>query len=71
MGLRVYKLMTGYRGAPHGDVDAAVAAISAVARYIAANAERLEELDINPVLVLPEGEGVLAVDALIRIREET
>ncbi len=35
-----------------------------------AHAARLEELDINPLLVLPEGQGAVAVDALIRMREE-
>ncbi|MEO7939059.1 MAG: hypothetical protein ABIR55_10575 [Burkholderiaceae bacterium] len=31
------------------------------------NATTLLELDVNPVLVLPQGQGVLAVDAMIRI----
>jgi len=68
--LRVFKLIEGYRGGLRGDVDAAVAAIRAIAGYVAANAERLEEVDVNPLLVLPEGQGVVAVDALIRIRKD-
>ena len=68
--LGLCRLIEGYRGAPRGDMAATVAAIGAVARYIEANVEVLEELDINPLMVLPEGQGVLAVDALIRTRKD-
>ncbi|MBB5662085.1 acetyl-CoA synthetase [Rhizobium leguminosarum] len=66
--LRQAKLIYGYRGRPKGDLDAAVAAIAAAADYVVKNAACLEELDINPLMVLPEGQGVAAVDALIRRR---
>ncbi len=67
--LRIFKLIDGFRGGPRGDVDAIVAAVAAIARYVEHNAERLEELDVNPLLVLED--GVVAVDALIRIREDS
>jgi acetyl-CoA synthetase len=66
-GLRVSRLLRGYRGKT-GDRAAVLNAIAAVARFAEAYADVLEELDINPLLVLPEGEGVVAVDALIRTR---
>ncbi|NKK79141.1 acetate--CoA ligase family protein [Rhizobium leguminosarum] len=66
--LKLAKLIYGYRGRPKGDLDAAVAAIAAAADYVVKNAACLEELDINPLMVLPEGHGVIAVDALIRRR---
>jgi len=69
--LRVAKLLDGYRGGPRGDRRAAVAAIMAIAAYTEAHADRLEELDVNPLLVLPEGRGAVAVDALIRLRKES
>jgi acetyl-CoA synthetase len=68
--LKVAPLLAGYRGGPPGDRRAAIEAILAVAAYAEAHAARLEELDINPLLVLPEGRGAVAVDALIRLREE-
>ena len=37
----------------------------AVASYADANRDRLVELDINPLMVLPQGQGVVAVDALV------
>ncbi len=68
--LRVAKLLGGFRGRPPGDIPALVAAILACARYAAANLERLTELDLNPVIVRPQGRGVVAVDALIRVAQE-
>jgi acyl-CoA synthetase (NDP forming) len=63
-GLKVAKLLDGFRGAPKGDTDALVAAVMAVAAYAHDNRASLAELDVNPLFVLPE--GVVAVDALIR-----
>jgi acetate---CoA ligase (ADP-forming) len=65
--LKVAKLLGGYRGRPPADVAALVAAALGCARYAAANVERLVELDLNPVIVRPQGRGALAVDALIRM----
>lgn len=61
LGLRVARLLTGFRGAPPGDVDAVVDAVLAVVRYAIERGVR--ELDVNPLLVF--GDGVLAVDAVI------
>jgi acetate---CoA ligase (ADP-forming) len=67
--LRVATLMEGFRGKPKGDIAAAVAAVLAVARYAEVNQDVLAELDINPLIVRPEGKGVVAVDALVRRSE--
>jgi acyl-CoA synthetase (NDP forming) len=64
-GLRVARLLAGYRGRPPGDVDAAIRAIASIAAAADALGDRLLELDVNPLLVLPEGQGAVAVDALI------
>lgn len=68
--LETYALLAGYRGRPAGDLPAILEAVDAVLRYAEANRDRLQELDVNPLLVLPEGRGVVAVDALIRLRGE-
>jgi acetyl-CoA synthetase len=65
--LRVGRLLEGYRGRPRGDVAALVQAALDCTRYALANLERLAELDLNPVIVRPEGLGAVAVDALIRL----
>jgi acyl-CoA synthetase (NDP forming) len=67
-GLKVSKLLAGYRGQKKGDLPALVGAISAAADFVIAHAETLEELDINPLMVMAEGEGVMAADALVKIR---
>jgi acyl-CoA synthetase (NDP forming) len=63
--LRVKPLLDGYRGAPAHDVDALVDAIEALARMGEALGERLEEAEINPLFVLPAGQGVAAADGLV------
>jgi acyl-CoA synthetase (NDP forming) len=65
--LKVSRLLAGFRGRPAGDVAAAVSAIEAVAAYAQAHRDSLLELDVNPLFVLPEGQGAVAVDALIRM----
>ncbi len=58
------RLLQGFRGVPAADVDALADALVNVSR-MAVNLEgRLAELDINPLMVLPEGQGVMAADAL-------
>jgi acetyl-CoA synthetase len=65
--LRVAQLLAGYRGRPPADVAALVQTALACTRYAAANMEQLAELDLNPVIVRPEGLGAMVVDALIRL----
>ncbi len=57
--------LRGFRGEPVADEDALVDAMVRVSRYAAAHASRIREMDINPLLVLPRGEGVIALDAMI------
>ncbi|MGD9508058.1 MAG: acetate--CoA ligase family protein, partial [Geminicoccaceae bacterium] len=67
LGLRSAPLLRGFRGRPAGDLDAVVEAVMAVARFAEENADRLVELDINPLIVRPVGKGAVAVDVLLRI----
>lgn len=62
------KLLRGFRGKPPADIDALADTLVRISR-MAVNLEgRLAELDINPLMVLPEGRGVKAVDALVVLR---
>jgi len=63
MGLRVAKMLKGYRGKPGGDIPALIDAIMAVAAFAEKNRDKLLELDINPLMVLEK--GAVAVDALV------
>ncbi|PWS37049.1 6-carboxyhexanoate--CoA ligase [Falsiroseomonas bella] len=62
--LRGAGLLRGYRGRPRADVAALLDAVLAFARMGEALGARLETAEINPLFVLPEGEGVRAADAL-------
>ena len=64
-GLAVARVLEGARGRPRCDVDALAAAVAALSRFAAAHADVIESVDVNPFVVLPEGEGGLALDALI------
>ncbi|MET4805510.1 acetate--CoA ligase family protein [Limibacillus sp. MBR-115] len=65
--LKVAQLLAGYRGKPPGDRAALIAAVEAIQRFALSEAGRLIELDVNPVIVRPQGKGVVAVDAFMRI----
>ncbi|MHA6799442.1 acetate--CoA ligase family protein [Bounagaea algeriensis] len=69
--LRAWPLLRGFRSRPAGDVAAVVDAVAAVAACAEHLGSDLRELDVNPLLVLPEGSGALAVDALIRTADPT
>jgi acetyl-CoA synthetase len=68
-GLKVARLLSGFRGKPAGDVPALTGAILGVARYAAANLSTIQEIDVNPIIVRPAGKGAVAVDALVRLRK--
>jgi acyl-CoA synthetase (NDP forming) len=63
--LRMRPLLDGFRGRPPGDTEALVGAVLAIAERAGAEADRLVELDVNPLIVRPAGRGVVAVDALL------
>ena len=58
-------LFDGVRGAGRADVDALADLLVAVGDFAAARAGSIESIDLNPVLILDEGQGVVALDALI------
>ncbi|UCF28148.1 MAG: acetate--CoA ligase family protein [Chloroflexota bacterium] len=61
-------LFSGFRGAPPADLNAAVDVILAVATLVEKDPSAIIELDINPLMLLAEGQGVVAADALISIK---
>ena len=67
--LKGFKLLDGYRGAPKADVGAAAKAIAALGEAVLAGGDALREVEVNPLLVLPEGRGAVAVDALVLLTE--
>jgi acetate---CoA ligase (ADP-forming) len=66
--LRSAPLFGAFRGRPALDVDALAEAIARVS-VLAAQEERIAELDINPLFVRPRGKGVAAADALVVLKD--
>src|ERR1700681_1667117 len=63
--LKAAPLLNGFRGAAKADIPALSQLISQVSVLAAQHAREISEIEINPVLVHPEGQGVTIVDALV------
>jgi acyl-CoA synthetase (NDP forming) len=64
--LRLAKVLKGFRGKPAADVDALVDAAVRFGDAFVATTPAAAEIEINPLIVLPAGRGVVAVDALVK-----
>jgi acetyltransferase len=62
-------LLGGVRGAPAADRRALIDALINLSAMVEAFGDRLQTVDVNPLLVRAEGDGVLALDALVVLRE--
>jgi acyl-CoA synthetase (NDP forming) len=69
--LTLRKLLAGYRGKPAADMGALIGTILSVAQYAGDHLTTLVELDVNPVIVRPSGLGAVAVDTMIRLRNDS
>jgi acetyltransferase len=63
--LKAAPLLSGFRGAARADIPALSQLISQISTLAAASRDQISEIEINPVLVHPEGQGVTIVDALV------
>jgi acyl-CoA synthetase (NDP forming) len=63
--VRSLKTVSGLRGKQRGDLEALARAISALSQLAMKPELGVSEAEVNPLMVMPEGEGVLAVDALV------
>lgn len=63
--LKTWPLLNGYRGRPLADVDALLDAIVAFSNMVDGLGERLVTAEINPLFVLPKGQGARAADAVM------
>lgn len=64
--LKQAALLRGFRGSPALDVRAVAEVIATLGRILMAEPS-IREIDLNPVIVYPEGEGVVALDALMLV----
>jgi acetyltransferase len=66
---RAGALLAGYRGAPPADRESVLSAMLGLGRLAHDLGDRIESIDINPLLALPAGQGALALDALMVFRD--
>ena len=67
--LKVSKFIDGYRGRPAGDRSALIDAVMRIADMATDDGVNIVELDVNPLAVLPVGQGVMVLDALVTLAE--
>jgi acyl-CoA synthetase (NDP forming) len=65
------QLLYGFRGSPRADLEALSDTLIRISWLAIDAADRIETLDINPLLIMPDGMGVTAVDALIELQEDS
>ena len=66
--LQAAKLLQGFRGKQPADIAALEETLVRLGRMAHALGERLVSLDLNPLMVLPEGQGVRIVDIVMQAR---
>jgi len=59
-----FQALTGYRNGRRGDLEALAHAVVAISQFT--DEPAIVEAEVNPLLILPESQGVVAVDALVR-----
>ena len=64
-GLRLFPLLDGARGAPKADLPAVARAVARLSAFGARHRDAVAEIDVNPLLARPLGEGALVLDALM------
>jgi len=68
--IKGYGVLAGARGKARGDIEALADVLVKVSHMATAMKDEIKELDINPLLVLPEGQGVRVADALVIKKQE-
>jgi acyl-CoA synthetase (NDP forming) len=63
---RIYRLLKGYRGSPAADINAIEKLLLQLGE-LAEAVPQIAEIDLNPVIVHPKGEGVTLIDARVRL----
>jgi len=64
------KLLEGARGRPRGDIEAMANLLVGLGDFAVANSGQFRALDLNPIIVKPSGEGVIAVDIAIEPNQQ-
>ncbi|WP_085993072.1 acetate--CoA ligase family protein [Oceanobacillus senegalensis] len=69
--LKGFPLLEGVRGEKEKDVEKLTEVIVKISQFASQNRGKIKEMDINPLMVLEKGEGVIALDGVIVWKEST
>ena len=69
-GLKLSKLLAGFRGAPVADRAAFVQTALALGRFFLDHRENIKDIEINPLMVRARGRGAMAVDVRVLWRKD-
>jgi hypothetical protein len=64
-GLKLDRLLAGYRGRPAADRAALETTVLALAQFFLDHRARIDDIEINPLMVRPKGLGAVAVDVRV------
>lgn len=64
-GIKGYKLLRGFRGKPEADLKSVVDVLVRVSQLAMDFRQNIAEIDINPLVIFPEGKGGIVVDSSI------
>ncbi|MBD3214573.1 MAG: acetyl-CoA synthetase [Candidatus Lokiarchaeota archaeon] len=67
--IKAFPILNGYRGKPKADIGAIVECLQNCCTLLSEN-PRIEELDLNPIIVFEQGKGIMVVDARIILKED-
>jgi acyl-CoA synthetase (NDP forming) len=67
--LKLKTLLAGYRGRPAADRAALESTVLALAQFYLDHRARIEDIEINPLMVRPQGKGAVAVDVRVIWRD--
>lgn len=63
--LRLFPLLDGARGQAPADIEAAARTVARLSEFACRHQDQVSEIDLNPILVRPRGQGVAILDALM------
>lgn len=66
---RCFELLKGHRGQPACDIEALVETLVKLSDFVERHVDQIDELEINPLAVRPQGQGVAALDAIVSYRD--
>lgn len=68
---KLKSLLEGYRNQTAYDVDSLADVLSKLSKFAYENQDLISEIDINPIIVMKDGEGCIAADGLIVLKDES